>query len=272
MARALRRLAALVLAGAAVGAALGPARRALLWRWELNPVLRGRLVAERQGCLDCHRGEAGREIPNPGSRWGTVPRFQGGNAMMYATSRAELEEFIRFGAPRAWLDNPAAAARLDAQRVRMPAYGERLGAAEIADLVAWVAAVEGVEPAGGGPAVAGRALAREQGCLACHGIEGSGGLPNPGSLGGFVPGFLGRNFTDLVRDRAEFDEWVRDGTSSRLAGNPLVAWFWRRQALAMPAYGEALDEEQLDALWGWIGALRAEPGGAAGTVRGGGSG
>ena len=31
----------------------------------------------------------------------------------------------------------------------------------------------------------------KDGCTACHGIEGSGGTANPGSVGGFVPGFLG---------------------------------------------------------------------------------
>jgi mono/diheme cytochrome c family protein len=55
---------------------------------------------------------------------------------MYAADRAEIEQFIRFGAPRGWLDDPAVTARLDAQLLRMPAYGEKLSDAEIADLVA----------------------------------------------------------------------------------------------------------------------------------------
>lgn len=251
-----KRIAALLIGALLVALAVPPLARYALWRRELNPVLRGLLVAERQGCFGCHRPWGSREIPNPGSRWGSVPRFAGGNAMMYATSRAEIEQLIRFGAPRAWLDEPTAAARLEAQLVRMPAYGARLDAGQLADLVAFAAAVERVELPGGEAAAAGRELARRHGCEACHGVEGAGGLPNPRSLGGFVPGFAGGNFRDLVRDRAEFGEWVRDGTSSRLASNPLIRWFWRRQAIAMPAYGEQLGEAEIDALWAWVETVR----------------
>ncbi|MDH3522858.1 MAG: c-type cytochrome [Acidobacteriota bacterium] len=207
--------------------------------------------------MGCHRPFGAREIPNPGSRWGTVPRFASGNAMMYAKDRGQIEELVRFGAPVAWLEDPRASERLAGQRVRMPAYGEALSEREIADLTAFACAVEGVEPAGGEAAAAGRELARRQGCHSCHGPEGSGGMPNPGSLGGFVPGFLGGNFSDLVRDEAEFREWVLDGTSRRLAANPLVRTFWRRQLLSMPAYRGELTGEELTQLWAWVEATRA---------------
>ena len=184
------RALALLFAGAITSVGIVPAGRALLWRWELNPVLRGRLLAESQGCLDCHRPDAGPEAPNPGSRWGSVPRFQAGNAFMYGPSRAEIEEFIRLGALRAWTEDPEGRKRLADQRIRMPAYGDRLSDSQVADLVAYVAALEGVEPPGGDRAGEGRRIAREQGCLSCHAIEGSGGLANPGSLGGFVPGLV----------------------------------------------------------------------------------
>lgn len=256
-----RRLLLLPVLAAAVLAALPWAGRALLWRWEDNPLLRGERLARKVGCLSCHRPEAGVEIPNPGSRWGTVPRFQAGNAMMYAESCADVEGFVRSGAPRAWLDDPEVRRRLASQRLRMPAYEGRLGDDEIADLVAYACAIEGLDLAGAGdPQVAaGRALARRHGCLSCHGVEGAGGRPNPGSLGGFIPGFAGRNFDDLVRDRAEFAEWIRHGTSRRLARNPLIRYFWQRQAIAMPPYGDALSDEEIDQLWAWVGAIRQRP-------------
>lgn len=231
-----------------------PATRWLLWRWESNPVLRGRLVAEDSGCFNCHLGVSRTEIPNPGSRWGSVPRFGAGNAMMYVESRAEIEEFIRFGATRAWLDNPTAAERLAGQHLRMPAYDDRLSDREIADLVSFVAAVERL-PRPDRSSDDGSALARTHGCLACHGVDGSGGLPNPGSLGGFIPGFRGRNFQDMVRDRDEFREWVLDGTSSRLESNPVIRYFWKRQTIAMPAYRDQLDAEEIDLLWQWASSL-----------------
>ncbi len=253
----LRRIGLAVLALAALAGTVPWAVRRLLWRWELNPILRGRLVAEEAGCFLCHRPFAGDEIPNPGSRWQSVPAFQAGNSMMYgSTKRQGIEEYVRFGAPRSWLDDPKVAERLASQRLRMPAYEDVLSEAELRHAVAFVAALEGVEPWGGEAAAPGRQLAREHGCLSCHGVEGAGGLANPGSLAGFVPGFLGRNFTDLVRDREEFGEWIRDGTSRRLESNPLVRALWRRQKLSMPAYGDALGETEIEALWTWIAAIR----------------
>lgn len=220
-------------------------------------MLRGLAVAERAGCFGCHRPPGRGEIPNPGSRWGAVPRFGGGNAFMYAPDRAAIEEFVRFGARRSVLGDPALAAKREAQPVRMPAYEGRLDEGEIADVVAYAAAVEGIDLAPGDEVARGREVARAQGCMGCHGVEGSGGVANPGSLGGFVPGFLGRNFDDLARDEAEFREWVREGTSSRLAANPFVRWWWRRQAVSMPAYGDRLSDEELGLLWTWVQATRA---------------
>jgi cytochrome c553 len=248
---------ALALLAAAAAGAL-PVFRALLWRSELHPVLRGRLLAEELGCKSCHVPYAAVEIPNPGSRWGTVPRFGAGNAFMYAPDRETIEEFIRFGAPRDWLDDAAIRERLAGQHLRMPAYGY-LSDGEVSDLAAWVGAVEGVGRAGGDEAAAGRELARAHGCLSCHGVEGSGGHPNPRSLGGFVPGFVGRNFGDLVSGEDEFREWVLDGTSSRLAANPLVRWFWSRQQIAMPAYRGELSDDEVADLWRWVTALRHHP-------------
>lgn len=231
------------------------ALRLLLWQWEQNPLLRGRELAREAGCLNCHFPYRGQEIPNPGSRWSVVPRFEAGNAMMYVKSKLEIEEFIRFGALKAWLEDPQSSARLADQRVRMPAYGDQLSDAQIEMLTLWASVVEGVQIVGDESSTRGRQLAREHGCISCHGLEGAGGLPNPRSLGGFIPGFLGDNFPDLVESRAEFDEWVKTGRLERLERNPLVRRAWRRQALSMPAYDDFSDDD-LDALWAWIQAAR----------------
>ncbi|MEE8367366.1 MAG: c-type cytochrome [Thermoanaerobaculia bacterium] len=240
-----------------------PLTRWVLMRRELNPILRGRLLAEQQGCTTCHWSYSQGEIPNPGSRWGSVPRFAAGNAAMYAEDPTQIEEFIRFGAPRSWLQSAKVAERLNRQHLRMPAFEASLTDAEIDDLVAFTAAVERVDPVDPSDPVASEAmtaardLARASGCTACHGVEGSGGLPNPGSLGGFVPGFLGGNFPDMVRDVAEFRQWVVEGTSHRLERNPVIGFFWKRQKISMPSYGEQLSEDQIDQLWEWIQAMRS---------------
>jgi cytochrome c553 len=233
------------------------ALRGLMRHWEQNTLLEGRRLAVEAGCLACHAPYRGVELPNPGSRWGSVPRFEAGNAMMYAESLQEIEEYIRFGAPRAVLDDPAAVERRAAQQIRMPAYEGRFSDTEISALTMWAAVVEGVEVAGGEAAAAGRDLARKHGCISCHGLEGAGGRLNPQSIAGFIPGFLGKNFTDLVKTRAEFDEWVRTGQLERLQGKFLARRALGRQAIAMPAYEETLSQEDLDHLWAWIEAVRA---------------
>lgn len=253
-----RVLVALASLGVLAGIAALPGLRLLLWRWEQNPVLRGRLLAASEGCVACHGPATAPEIPNPGSRWGTVPRFGGGNAFMYVHGPEEIAEFIRLGASRSWLEKDAVRQRLETQRLRMPAF-DHLADREVADLVAYVQAAEDFELPGDEQVTRGRELGREHGCVSCHGVEGSGGLPNPGSLGGFIPGFAGDNFPDLVTDEAEFREWVRTGTSRRLEDNPVVRWFWSRQRISMPAYGEEhLSDEDLEALWAWVRGLRTE--------------
>jgi cytochrome c553 len=251
------RLVAALVAVVLLALAAPQLTRWALQRRESNPILRGRLLTAEQGCVTCHWPWAQREIPNPGSRWASVPLLAHGNARMYAENRAEIEQFVRFGVPMSWFADPAAAERLDNQRVRMPAYNESLSDAEIADLVAFVAAVERVELPGDERATEGRELAWEHGCLVCHGVEGSGGLANPGSLGGFVPGFLGANFADMVRDEAEFREWIRTGTSSRLESYPWIRFFLRRQRISMPAYGETISDEEMGKMWRWVVDMRA---------------
>ncbi len=247
-----------VVFGGAMIAAV-PLGRALLWHWESNPVLRGRLLAREQGCFNCHLPDGGKEIPNPGSRWGSVPKFQAGNWRMYAEDCREVREFIRYGAPRAWLDDPKVRDRLKKQRLRMPAYGKTLSDEEIEDLTAFACAKEGVFDGLEGLAAQGLQIARKQGCTSCHGLAGAGGRPNPDSIAGFIPGFAGKNFQDLVTSRAEFEEWVRTGSLKRLESNPVAAFFWERQRLSMPAYGPAvLTPEDLDKLWAWITWMRQD--------------
>lgn len=246
-----------ILAGVALAAL--PGGRAFLRARESNPVLRGRELAERNGCMACHRPFAGHEIPNPGSRWSTVPAFQGGNLSMYAKDRGEVAEFIRSGAPRRWLDDPEIRRRIETQHLRMPAFADRLSEREIADLVAFACAEGEFDLPGDEAAQKGRELARDNGCTACHGVEGAGGIPNPGSLGGFVPGFAGKNFSELVRDEAEFREWVKTGTLARLERNPVVLAFWRHQKVKMPAFAQQLDDEDIGHLWAWVAAVRAAP-------------
>ena len=62
---------------------------------------------------------------------------------------------------------------------------------------------------------------------------------------------LGRETEDrLVRE-------VRDGAPRRLRDNPAAAWFMRRQAIRMPAFGRHVTEAELSRVIGYIRWLRA---------------
>jgi len=91
-------------------------------------------------------------------------------------------------------------------------------------------------------------LAHRLGCFSCHGPMGTGGVQNPGSLKGYVPGFFGEDYAELVADNEELRQWINDGAVSRLLDNPLARRVLETQALKMPSYGDFLEDEDIDAL------------------------
>ena len=232
-----------------------------------NPVRRGMTRAQELGCFSCH-GELGRAgIPIPGSVE-DVPQWSGSVWMMYVKNDEDIRRYIVEGSPQ---PEEAAHGREgvhvhEHDAITMPAYGDRVGRAELDDLVATFKVVSGmVAPARGTPARAGYDLAREWKCFSCHGPGGSGGLPNPGSFTGYVPGWYGADFEDLVRDRQEFDTWILEGTIPRLSNHPIATYFLARQSVPMPAYRE-LTREQLDGVWAYARWLKETDGGHRGEI------
>lgn len=79
----------------------------------------------------------------------------------------------------------------------------------------------------------GRAVYVHAGCIACHGVAGKGGQPNPGAQGGVIPALaplMGTYTADELKTKIE------DGASSDGA------------AVAMPAWKNVLSDGELDAL------------------------
>ena len=221
----------------------------------LTPVERGRRLAEANGCFACHGPDGTRGAANPGRTDGNVPQFEG-TLMMFAENEAEVREWIRDGATAARRSSAAWRAERDRGAVRMPAYGKRLSKRQIDDLVAFVMAAAS-EPAPEDSLVLhGRDRAEALGCVGCHGVGGQYARPNPGSLKGYVPPWNGSDFAELVRDRAEFGEWVERGVSRRFESNPAARYFLKRAALKMPAYERHLEPGDVDALWAYVEWLR----------------
>lgn len=213
---------------------------------------RGGLVAARLGCFACHGAEGAGGIPNPGAgKQKMVPAFSGGEMMMWADSEQELRDWIVRGhTERAKSEKRSglSAGQGTGRALVMPAFKSHLGPGELDSLLAYLRAISGLQFPEDGKTRVGLELLHERGCFRCHGPMGTGGTPNPGSLKGYVPGFFGDDYAELVRGPEEAREWIRDGVAARLRDNPLAAAVIGRQALKMPAYGEHLSDEQVDSL------------------------
>jgi mono/diheme cytochrome c family protein len=136
--------------------------------------------------------------------------------------------------------------------IRMPAFRGFVSDAEVDDLVAYLRATSDLLEPAEEPAVRGADLASANGCFTCHGALGSGGLPNPGSLKGYIPGFAGPDFAELVRDDDELRGWIAEGGIPRLRDDSVASFFLERQRIQMPAYKQHLKPEEIDALVAYV--------------------
>jgi mono/diheme cytochrome c family protein len=221
------------------------------WRTRnIGPVQRGARLAAACGCLACH-GAAGRRVDPDGARGiGSVPAFDRDDVTAYSRREAEIREWILDGRPRRLRESGE-----PPPLIPMPAWRGRLAQAEADALVAWVSAVSDFTPVPA-PVAAARETIAGLGCFACHGPQGRGDTPNPGSLKGYIPSWSGTDFPELARDDHEVREWIRDGAPRRLRENPIAAWFMRRQAIRMPAFGERVGDAELEQVVRYIRWLR----------------
>jgi len=246
----------LILILAAAGWALAlPAARAW-WRYrESNPVRRGADLAARAGCFSCHGPRGTHGLPDP-SLGEEIPVWDGGVPMMYVGGAEEVREYIRDGVSKRRAESASAKAGREKAAIHMPAYREVLDDGEVDDLVAYFMAASRMESIPDAAASRGRDLVTKHRCESCHGVGGSGGIPNPGSLTGYVPGWLGDEYAELVRNDGELRAWVLDGGIERFGRSRMAQHFLTRQRLEMPAYRDALSDEGRAALAAYINWLR----------------
>ncbi len=234
-----------------------PLLRDMVLQREETDVARGRAVAADMGCFNCH-GPGGRGgVPNPGSEGGTVPSFHEGTPMMFVSSDQDIRDYVLDGAPATKRGREAYRAEMAKQAIHMPAYRGWVSQGDVNALVAYVRSASDLLSPGDATVARGADLARQNGCFACHGEMGSGGFPNPGSLKGYIPAFIGEDFHDLVRSDDELRGWIRDGSIPRLSEQPLAAYFLRRQRLQMPAYKNFLSEDDIGAIVAYVHWLAA---------------
>lgn len=227
------------------------------WSWRTdNPVRRGAALAAREGCLSCHAPMGSQETANPGSRWGTVPSFFRGNAMMYVKKPEDVAYFIAEGhAPVATVP-PVKPAEGPHPAFVMQTYKKRLSNGQIQDLAAFVLAADGFGVPSEGTVAKGSELAVKFGCESCHGVGGSGGVHNPKSFTGTVPGWIGPDFVELVGSQREFRQWVLIGRSDKMMTNRGASFFLNRASLKMPAFEGTLSDQDVESIWAYVQWLR----------------
>lgn len=231
---------------------LYPWVRRLVLGVEVTPAERGYHVAMQAGCFGCHGPNGTGGVKNPGSEDGEVPSFSGGTPMMWAKSEEELRQYILDGAPERKRHDPAYKEKMDAQLLAMPAYRGHLSTREVDDLMVYLRAVSGLVTLPDELVTQGQEVAFKFGCFHCHGPMGAGGNSNPGSLKGYIPGWWGSDFRDLVRGDDELRIWIQDGEVARLRQNRIASYFIERQRVYMPAYRNFLNDQQLTALARYI--------------------
>jgi mono/diheme cytochrome c family protein len=224
------------------------------WRGRnVGPVERGFRIAQAHGCFTCH-GPGGLKGYEDDGRVGSVPPFTSEEVAAHAKTEDEIREWILDGMPRRMRDEPPEPG--EPPVITMPAWRSVLSLRQVDDLVAYVVAVSDFGPAPEGEALAGRDAAATLGCFQCHGPQGRGSPPNPGSLKGYIPAWDGADYPELVKDDAELREWIRDGSPRRLREHRLASYFLEKQGVKMPAYRDRVKEEELAAIAAYIKWMR----------------
>jgi len=229
-----------------------PALHDLILGVEVTPAERGHQVALRAGCFNCHGANGNGGVKNPGSEDGEVPGFSGGTPMMWVKNEEELRGYVLDGAPERKRNDPRYKQKMEAQLLAMPAYRGYLSSRELDDIIAYIRAASGLITPTDELAAQGQDLAFRLACFQCHGPMGAGISRNLGSLKGYIPGWWGTDFRDLVRSDDELREWILGGEIPRIRDNPFANYFMRRQRVSMPAYRDFITDAQLQALMRYV--------------------
>ena len=188
---------------------------------------------------------------------GSVPSFEHDDVTAYAKSEGEIREWILDGKPRRLRE--AAGGEADARCCGCPPGAAGCPRREVDQLVAYVKAVSDFDPVpdavADGPG-RGRAprllrLPRPAGPLRHAEPRLPQGL-HPVLERGRLPGARARR-------RARSASGSATAARSGSASNPVAAFFMRRQAIRMPAYGDRVSEDEVRQITAYIRWLRASP-------------
>jgi mono/diheme cytochrome c family protein len=221
---------------------------------ESSPAQEGAEVAVRAGCFSCHGKESGQGSVNP-SRNSSPADFPRIPSMFERRHAPEtLREWIEEGVSSERRQSRAYVETRRQRLLQMPAFRHHLSSGEIEDLMAFLALRQySVSDQSEKTLSLGEQLAQRSGCFTCHGELGQGGVRNPGSLKGYIPGFFGQDFRALTRNGNLKDviEWIENGASEAFLNQGFLGFypgrfFSQRQVIQMPAYKELLQPHEIE--------------------------
>jgi mono/diheme cytochrome c family protein len=193
-----------------------------------TPASAGKAYFTQAGCIACHKiGEDGSAVGNDLTLVG------------FRQNAAWLDLFIKD--PQAWKKDTL-----------MP--NKRISDEARKALVEYLSAQKGQAWAGAKPwtGVAdnlekGRVLYYRAGCVGCHGTGGAGGYPNNNVAGGLIPKL---NNVKETFTKAELIAKIKKGVKP-IKNDPKGP----EPMIAMPAWGEKLDDQEIDAVAGYLMSL-----------------
>ncbi len=271
-----------------------PKIKSLVLKKEKSQIVRGWEKAERLGCFSCHGPRGFGATPNPKSKDGEVPSFRGREPMMYAKNDKELREFILYGDKKDADDDKKRKRekkkekRKEAEKeqsekskdkipvrgnvnlkkvetdkkgegiIKMPAFKKLVSKHDVDDLVVFIKANAVMINPNDKKLKKGRDIVLKNGCFACHGPLGAGGINDPGSFKGYIPSLIGDDYDELVKSKEELVEWIKRGKIKRFENHFLARIFLKRQIIKMPAYKKVLQQKDIDMVVAYLEWLRKE--------------
>lgn len=238
-------------------------------RAESSPVSRGEALAVSAGCYACH---AASEVePRVNFRVSSSGAYRSRGLPTFWEDGIESAEIVK-----EWIRDGSPADERERQQsylIQMPAYGgDHLSEDEIESLTAWILAKDLSLSGGMGTIeldlpdtldpealtddqllVFGDRISRQYACYQCHGELGQGGVPNPASFKGYIPGFFGDDFLELTDGgaREEILYWIDHGRGKAIESGwkgRFAKYFFERQATGMPGYESLLSESEKEVL------------------------
>lgn len=237
---------------------------------EHSAAQRGYKLAREQGCFTCHGPNATKGVAQfeGNERHRTVPALNGDDMLEPeskdpAANERSIYQWIHDGLPETMRNDPREMADQRTLLLRMRAYGRRLSESQIMDLVAFVKASYGLPPIPENqPDIQhGEDLTITLGCVQCHGPRGIGGEDNPRSFKGYIPGWQGSDFRELVHNDDDLVAWIKHGRVDWIMSNPVTNYFFRRQLVKMPEYDGKISDADIRALVAYMHWLQQNPSG-----------